>query len=335
MTKFTSEIDKDIIYLGEYMSFFQKRPFSKSLYLRSNLQWVKQQIFKSKSSKSLRTKLLDSLAKSGYKREFINIDELHSLDPNVFMQEYYKKNRPVIFKNVAKNWPCMNWTLDHFAENFGEFDTINTNVGHMEILSLAETISLIRNNNSHKARICNLLTHSNELLKQSNLHKLSELLPRISFKTSHQFFIGTKGNFTPLHAGGTNNYQIQVSGEKVWHLIDPIFNPVVHPVVDGEPLFKSLLNTDNPDFERFPEMKYIPILRAHLEPGDILFNPTFYWHQVKYLNESIAVGLRSLSPYSVLKSSKTMLAVMSTATNPPALVSLLKIKKGETAPFFK
>ena len=46
----------------------------------------------------------------------------------------------------------------------------------------------------------------------------------------------------------------------------------------------------------FPLYQYCPKYEFILEPGDILFNPTWFWHEVDNLkNETIAVAIRWIS----------------------------------------
>ena len=53
-----------------------------------------------------------------------------------------------------------------------------------------------------------------------------------------------------------------------------------------------------------------------LEPGDILYNPPFYWHQVRSLDLNIGIGFRWYSIPSMLKSSITQTILTLTASNP-------------------
>lgn len=316
------------------MAYF-KDPFTKKIRNQFNRNWLSQHIFRKANNPNLKPIILDQLKRSGYKREFIDIDRVENVSAKDFYKNYFLSHKPVVFSGAAKEWPALSWSLEYFEKEYGDKDTVNTNVGALDVISLAQTIKDIRSGKSEKARLCKILTHHPELMEQNDLSIIQKYIPKLSYTTSYQFFIGTKGNFTPLHAGATNNFQVQVSGEKTWHLIDPIFNPVINPQIDREPLFKSQMNTEEPDFDRYPEQAYMPIIRVHLKPGDILYNPTFYWHQVQYQSESMAIGLRSLNLYSMFKGSATMATVLATATNPPAIYSFYNISKGITRPFFR
>ena len=65
-----------------------------------------------------------------------------------------------------------------------------------------------------------------------------------------------------------------------------------------------------------------------LEPGDVLFNPSFHWHHVTNLTVSISASCRFWSLPSALQSSPMLSAVTALATNPPAFVAVLRTWRG-------
>ncbi len=317
-------------------------PFSYIQIFRANFYWLAEHLlrrtlfsyFFDKKVKKHRLDLLDTL-KTIEKNKEVYIDEISNLSPRDFFYKYFLKNRPVILKGAAKNWKCMKWNFDFFLDKFGQEETMVTDENDQNFDSLKEIILQLRSGNLKSARICNVLQNHQELLQDVDINHLKKYIPFCSFTTSHQFFLGAKGNITPLHAGATNNFSIQLHGTKIWRLIDPNFNPVINPIINQEPLFRSYLDPKNKNSDKYPEVDYIPIIIAKLEPGDILFNPTFYWHHVSYESESITIGLRWLNLYNLIRSSITMGALLATATNPPAILSFLNIHKGKTTPFYK
>ena len=54
----------------------------------------------------------------------------------------------------------------------------------------------------------------------------------------------------------------------------------------------------------------------HLRPGDILWNPSFYWHAVKNPTDSIGVGYRWLPPLYCLRMAPLYFILDLMATNP-------------------
>ena len=54
--------------------------------------------------------------------------------------------------------------------------------------------------------------------------------------------------------------------------------------------------SENPDYEKFPALKYAEGFDFILEPGDTLFMPSGYWHHMEYLESGFAMSLRALQP---------------------------------------
>ena len=50
----------------------------------------------------------------------------------------------------------------------------------------------------------------------------------------------------------------------------------------------------NPDYEKFPALKYANGYELTLEHGDTLFMPAGYWHHMEYLDSGFAMSLRAL-----------------------------------------
>ena len=62
-----------------------------------------------------------------------------------------------------------------------------------------------------------------------------------------------------------------------------------------------------------------------LEPGDVLYNPPFFWHQARNIDTNIGAGFRWFSLASILKVSPAQFLMTLTASNP----SLRETKKLE------
>ena len=89
------------------------------------------------------------------------------------------------------------------------------------------------------------------------------------------------------------------------------------------------------DNESEPELAYIDILEAVVEPGDVLFVPSFLWHCVSSLSPSLTVGRRWFSMSSALRGSPMMTALMATATRPTAIQALWGARLGRAEGFFR
>ena len=54
------------------------------------------------------------------------------------------------------------------------------------------------------------------------------------------------------------------------------------------------IDMDNPDFEKFPALKYAQGIQCDMKHGDALYMPSGYWHYIKYLDGGFSMTLRAL-----------------------------------------
>lgn len=96
---------------------------------------------------------------------------------------------------------------------------------------------------------------------------------------------------TPLHYDDMHNVFAQVEGHKRFLL----FNPAQFDALYPGPLntrMESLSRCDlsRPDFRRFPKLAEVEYWEAVVGPGDLLFMPAYWWHQVSSLDMSVSVN---------------------------------------------
>ena len=82
----------------------------------------------------------------------------------------------------------------------------------------------------------------------------------------------------------------------------------------ASPFFYS--QVDALDEDILSVAQHLPVYDSVLEPGDVLFNPAFFWHQVHNLSDSIGVGYRWTDMKQAMRVSKTQTIITMTATNP-------------------
>ncbi len=278
-------------------------------------------------------RLVTKVKRRGPGRAF-SVDSVDSISPYHFFCSYFLKNRPLVLKGFAKDWDCQSWSLDSLARDFSDDETVITGHGDMDTQSLAATIRQIKTGTIKNARVSNLLQSNKSLRDSVPFDSLKKYLPIGSFISSYQFFLGGSKNFTPLHAGLSNNFSIQLYGNKRWKIIPTHLNPLLEPIVDGGPLLKSQLELSDPSLCSDGIVSFLDFYDVVLEPGDVLFNPSFFWHYVEYESESITVGLRWIHLYSTFRSSLLMAFLVLTAYNPSAFKSFIKIRKSISMPFY-
>ena len=97
-------------------------------------------------------------------------------------------------------------------------------------------------------------------------------------------FIGPAGVRTPLHVDPalTHAWMAQIKGEKLWKFVPPAD---LQHLVDGS----GFADLSNVDAARFPNADTARVLEAVVRPGEIVFVPQGWGHDVTTVQHSIAV----------------------------------------------
>jgi len=237
------------------------------------------------------------------KFDLSQIDCVDDISKEDFEKNYLKPRRPLVIKNMAKNWPAYNkWSLDYMKTVVGDqlvplYDSskadpskpINASAAEMQF---ADYIDLIR------SKPTDLRIFLFDPIKQAPKLLQDYIAPKNlmgGFLDSYpNMFFGGKGSVTFLH------YDIDMA-----HIFHTHFNGRKH-VILFENKWKDRLyqipyatyaledyDVEHPDFDKFPALKGVKGVETFLEHGDTLFMPTGYWHWMKYLDGSFSISLRA------------------------------------------
>lgn len=218
-----------------------------------------------------------------------------------FESEFVRPSRPVVLRGVIDDWPAMEkWSLDYLAREFGDRQLpvvrekrrsqYDSRQGlHYESVRLADYCDLIADGEPH------------DLYMTVRVHEaLPELFADIrqppysagAAWARSRFWLGAADTKGPLHRDLAENLYAQIRGRKQFLLLDKRLTRLVyrHPFYSGVPNY-SPVDAENPDLARFPRFRDAPLLRAVVEPGDLLYIPSLWWHQAHSLTTSISVNL--------------------------------------------
>lgn len=132
----------------------------------------------------------------------------------------------------------------------------------------------------------------------------------------HYFFMGGKDTITPVHCGLASTIFVEVAGIKKW-----LFYPANEYLFLGARprrynYFHSEANIHNINDPGFPLLKYAQQREILLYPGDVLYFPSFVWHQVENVTDTIGFAYNYSAVQEGLKSSKTLSLCLLLATKP-------------------
>lgn len=231
------------------------------------------------------------------------IDVVEDISKEDFYQNYLKKRKPVVIRNMARKWPAyQKWTMDYMKEMVGDIEVplydsskadpaapINTAAAKMKF---TEYIDLIKETPTDlRIFFFDPIKAAPQLLNDYIFPK--DLMGGFLDKYPSMFF-GGKGSVTFMH------FDIDMS-----HIFHTHFNGRKHILLFDykwkERLYKLPFATyaledydiEHPDFEKFPALDGIEGIECYLEHGDTLFMPTGWWHWMKYLDGSFSISLRA------------------------------------------
>lgn len=224
------------------------------------------------------------------------------LTPQAFLDEFYAANRPVVLGGAAAAWPSSGrWTPDYLRQAVGAA-TVEVQARR------ASDSEYERNKDAHKETMPFdafmdqaatpgadvYLTAYNASSNHQALAPLQADLGRLDGILDAQgaaagmMWIGPQGTFTPLHHDLTNNVLFQITGRKRVVLVAPSETPKLY---NDRHVFSEIKDITDPalDFDRFPLARGIKVQTLVLEPGDALFIPVGWWHQVRSLDFSVSL----------------------------------------------
>jgi cupin-like protein len=292
---------KKIPYPPPYMS-----PFIRIQYeFLWQYRWVKK---KRNALSSLENKLHEKLLEHSKKYGLgptIPLPRIQAQDIDPKSWSYIYEGYPVIFDGLLKDSEAVkNWSFDYLKMNYGNTKVNVRRFGRKhdpydtgsEMVGLSKAIDEIRNNGSmYPSASSNLFKENPKLLYDLNLDKIEGVIKRSLSRA--EVFIGGAQNISTYHAAPGGNMFCQIHGEKKWILVSPRHSMWIYSeigfVSGGRFFFSPVISDEDEDIEiKYPLYKYIPKYTAHLKPGDVLYNPPWWWHEVRNVNETIGVPLR-------------------------------------------
>ena len=210
--------------------------------------------------------------------------------PEEFYEEYVKTPHPVVLRGFLKEFISMEeWGFDPMLERFGEEDVLLTKP---ELDGYWGKLKEVDNPNVY--------LHNSEILFDKNpvLYKdfnFSHLEPFLQKKPGYaQLFLGRKKTGAPMHCATNWNFFYMLDGQKKWYFVHPNDSSFVYPFYRWgmNASFGHNMYPDEYDKNDYPLAEYCPYYEVTLDPGDLLFNPPWWWHGVRNVTEK-TVGVAS------------------------------------------
>ena len=213
-----------------------------------------------------------------------------------------KRNTPVLMDGLAARWPALSsWTAESLSKRFGNktVRVYNASFGDpgKNYMDSVDTMSFARflhetlgEGRDLRMFLYNIGRQIPELLKDV-------YIPDLGVSISKRFvysFFGCHGAVTPLHYDIDMSHVLYTSiqGRRRIRLFAPDQSTALHK----HPFtVRSYVDLDAPDQLNFPGLKAAKGYQVIVQPGQSLFIPSGYWHEVQYLDAGFGVSLRAVS----------------------------------------
>ncbi len=199
----------------------------------------------------------------GYK----TVDKRPLCGMDEFLERYAVGCRPVVFTDAAQDWPARSrWSPADLKARFG----------HLDVEIQAE-------------RSADARYEENKLAHRKSV-RLGSLVDRVLAGGATNDYCPA-GAVTPLHHDSIMLCHTQIVGRKRWRFISPLQWPHLY---NFSGVF-SPIDIDQPDLGRYPAHANATVLEGVVEPGETVFLPLAWWHQVTSLDVSLSFSYSNIA----------------------------------------
>ncbi|MDP3935566.1 MAG: cupin-like domain-containing protein [Alphaproteobacteria bacterium] len=231
------------------------------------------------------------------------IDKIQKTDlltKNDFFQNHVHNKKPLLVKEseIYKD-AITRWSEDYFVKKCGgvivtlnEFNHVRNQISRKIIkdISLKSAVNLMNKNK--------LLSRKYYIMRnsiQNHFPQLSSDLDSLPWiqdgytKFSTDLWFGDGGNITPIHYDNADNFCIPIFGSKTFYLYPPDQLEFIPPnnLISGGRFNFSQVKSRFLGNGKAP-LKNVQYIEVYVEPGNLLFIPRGWWHEVLTHDERAA-----------------------------------------------
>ena len=239
--------------------------------------------------------------------DYDHVEKRSRVSRDEFMERYVRGCRPVVLTDLARDWPALQrWSFPEFKRRYGAL-TVQVQSGrnsddnfeinkdrHRRETNFAAFVDRILTTDTTNDEY---LTANNELLRRPEFNGLlDEVGPLPDFcvqsalRHSAYLWVGPAGTKTPLHHDTVMLFHTQIVGRKRWRFVSPLSGPSLYNDFD----VYSPVDFEALDLNRFPDAATVKVLDVVVEPGETVFLPLAWWHQVTSLDKCISLSFTNL-----------------------------------------
>lgn len=228
------------------------------------------------------------------------VERVRGLSGQDFLDFHYAPSRPVIIEGAMDDWPALaRWSPDYLARRVGpaeiefqggrasspDFELYKDR--HKQVMPFDRFIAQIQATGFGNDKY--ITAYNSERNREALAPLETDLGALEEYLTPGpgMMWVGPGGTFTPLHFDLTNNLIAQIVGAKHVILLPPSETPRLY---NHRHVFSAVHDiADENQLAQYPLARGAETVEFDLRPGDLLFVPLGWWHQVTALDFSVTL----------------------------------------------
>jgi [protein]-arginine 3-hydroxylase / protease len=227
-------------------------------------------------------------------------------DPEVVERDFIRKRRPLVIRKGAKNWPAAKlWSLDYFKTEFADspvkiadeqFSRTKDGLGYRISLSgttMGRFVDAVKEGASVYLKFFPVFKLHPELLAHLDVAEMDRWTRgRVArCALDNEFYMGGPRTITHLHTERAEIFHACFAGRKRWRVYPPSQSLYLYPIPARTLFVASEVDFLAPNYETHPWFRCANGYETVLEPGDVLYLPSYYWHAVENLEATVSANL--------------------------------------------
>lgn len=209
-----------------------------------------------------------------------------SLD--LFLRDHVYASRPLVLRGCATDMPAIQgWSDTYLSEVAGTW------MGNARLAKAGLDLSSFLERSARGEELFytpfNAVPHTlRRDLKLPPMLRCTSLLEADLIRSIHLRISDRRRHINGLHFDAGAFLSVQIDGVKRWSLVDPVhslhlYPDHVYPRGGASHGVSVFTNGAALPLHALPRLDHVPVWRATIRAGDILFVPKFWWHEIDNL----------------------------------------------------
>ncbi len=233
-----------------------------------------------------------------------DIPRVKTLSKEEFLKQYFKPQKPVVIERYIEDWPAYSkWNLDYMKTVAGDkivplYDDrpVDYKEGFNEPhakMKMSDYIDLLKKEpTKYRIFLWNILKEIPQLQNDFTYPNFGLNI----MKGLPMLFFGGRDSYTFMHydIDLANIFHFHFEGKKQIILFNQKQSKYLYQIPHSL-ITREDIDFSNPDFNKWPALKYANGFVTELNHGEVLYMPEGYWHYMRYLTPGFSMSLRAIA----------------------------------------